>query len=102
MTQGPTVTEFEERIVDKVGAKYAIAMNSATSALHVSCLALGIGRGDTIWTVPTSFVASANCAYYCGGKSDFVDIETQSGLISIKELEKKLSNSQKEGNYLRR
>ena len=75
ITQGPVVKKFEKSIANFVGAKYASATNSATSALHVSCLALDLKKGDYVWTVPNSFVASANCAVYCGAKVDFVDID---------------------------
>ena len=90
LTQGPTVSKFENLISTKLGSKFAVATNSATSALHIACLALNIGSKDIVWTSPISFVASANCAIYCGAKIDFVDINLETGLISIEELEKKL------------
>ena len=90
ITQGPTVGAFEHLISEKVGAKYAIAVNSATSALHLACLALGLGKDDILWTSPITFVASANCALYCGATVDFVDIDLETGLICTKELRKKL------------
>ena len=74
LTQGPAVPKFENKISDHVGANHAVAFNSATSALHVACLALDLGPGDWLWTSPISFVASANCGLYCGAKVDFVDI----------------------------
>ena len=90
ITQGPVVKDFEDAIASKVNSKYAVATNSATSSLHLACLALGLKEGDIIWTSPITFVASANCGLYCGAKVDFVDIEPTTGLISIIELEKKL------------
>ena len=66
LTQGPTIPGFEESISQKVGAQHGVALNSATSALHAACLALGLGQGDWLWTIPNTFVASANCARYCG------------------------------------
>ena len=93
LTQGPVVKNFENAIANKINAKYAFAMNSATSALHISCLALGLDKGDILWTVPNSFVASANCGLYCGAKIDFVDIDPKTYNISIEALESKLKNS---------
>lgn len=75
LTQGPMVPRFENAVAARVGAAHAVAVNSATSALHVACIALGLGQGDLLWTVPTTFVASANCALYCGASVDFVDID---------------------------
>ena len=66
LTQGPTVRTFENAVTEKCNAQYAVAVNSATSALHIACLALGVGPGDSVWTSPNTFVASANCARYCG------------------------------------
>ena len=80
--------EFESRISEKVGSNYGVAVNSATSALHLACLALDLKKNDIVWTTPISFVASANCALYCGAKIDFVDIESSTGLMSVKELKK--------------
>ena len=74
ITQGPMVPSFEEQICRKVNSKYAIATNSATSCLHIACLALDLGINDILWTSPITFVASANCALYCGAKVDFVDV----------------------------
>ena len=74
-----------------------MSFNSATSALHAACLALGLGAGDRIWTSPISFVASANCGLYCGAEVDFVDIDPSTGLISLEALEAKLTKAQKQG-----
>lgn len=96
ITQGPTIETFEKLISEKVGAKHAIAVNSATSALHIACLALGLGKNDILWTSPITFVASANCGLYCGATVDFVDIEMETGLICTKELRKKLVKAKKD------
>lgn len=96
LTQGPTVNKFEEAISKKVNSKFAITVNSATSALHLACLALSLKEKDLLWTSPTSFVASANCALYCGAKVDFVDIDPLTGLISVDHLEKKLYKASKQ------
>lgn len=90
ITQGPRIIEFEQTIADYCQAKFAVATNSATSALHVACLSLGVTTGDIVWTSPISFVASANCALYCGAIVDFIDIDIDSGNISLTALEKKL------------
>ena len=90
LTQGPKVFAFESAVSNHVGAKYALAMNSATSALHVACLALGLKQGDTLWTTPVTFVASANCGLYCGAKVDFVDIDNHTYNISVDALKAKL------------
>lgn len=95
LTQGPKVPEFEEKLRSQVGAKYAVALNSATSALHVACLALGVGPGDWVWTSPITFVASANCALYCGAQVDFVDVDRDSYNLSIEALEEKLIHAKK-------
>ena len=79
LTQGPAVPAFETAVASKVLAKHAVAVNSATSALHIACLALGLGSGDYLWTTPITFVASANCGLYCGAKVDFVDIDPEVG-----------------------
>jgi UDP-4-amino-4,6-dideoxy-N-acetyl-beta-L-altrosamine transaminase len=97
LTQGPTVPAFEQEIAAKVGATHSVAVNSATSALHIACLALGLGRGDRLWTTPITFVASANCARYCGADVDFVDIEPATGLISVAALEEKLQQAERTG-----
>jgi UDP-4-amino-4,6-dideoxy-N-acetyl-beta-L-altrosamine transaminase len=91
LTQGPVVPSFEEAVANYCGAKYAVAVNSATSALHIACLALGVGRGDIVWTTPITFVASANCALYCGAIIDFVDIDSHTYNISIDHLAEKLA-----------
>lgn len=95
LTQGPQVPLFEKGVSDLCHAKYACAMNSATSALHVACLALGVTKGDLVWTSPISFVASSNCALYCGADIDFVDVEESTGLISPEALESKFANAKK-------
>lgn len=97
LTQGPVVPRFEQMVADHCGAKYAFAMNSATSALHVACLALGLGAGDWLWTTPISFVASANCALYCGARVDFVDIDPKTYNLCPKALEEKLVVAEKNG-----
>ena len=95
LTQGPQVEIFEKKINEFVGSKFSVATNSATSALHVSCLALDLKPGDYLWTVPNSFVASANCGRYCGAEVDFVDIDSRSWNLSINKLEKKLKEAKK-------
>ena len=95
LTQGPQVPLFEKKVSDYCGSEFGVAVNSATSALHVACLALGLGRGDYFWTSPNSFVASANCGLYCGAKVDFVDIDPRTYNLSAKELEKKLIQAKK-------
>lgn len=97
LTQGPSVERFERAVADYCGARYAVAVNSATSALHIACLAAGLGPGHTLWTSPNTFVASANCGLYCGAEVDFVDIDPQTYNISVKELEKKLVTATLEG-----
>ena len=90
LTQGPKIPEFEKQISSFVGSKYSVAVNSATSALHIACKALGLNEGDYLWTSPITFVASANCARYCGAQVDFVDINISNGLICTEKLEEKL------------
>ena len=90
LTQGPQVPLFEAAINKVAESQYAVAVNSATSALHIACLALGVGKGDIVWTSPITFVASANCALYCGASVDFVDIDPHTYNLSPIELEKKL------------
>ena len=90
LTQGPQVPLFEKKVSDYCGAEYGVAVNSATSALHIACLALGLGKGDYFWTSPNTFVASANCGLYCGAQVDFVDIDPLTYNLSPEELEKKL------------
>jgi UDP-4-amino-4,6-dideoxy-N-acetyl-beta-L-altrosamine transaminase len=97
LTQGPAVPAFEKSVVDYCGAQHAVAVNSATSALHIACLALGVGQGDIVWTTPITFVASANCALYCGATIDFVDIDSQTFNMSVKCLEEKLVLAEKIG-----
>ena len=96
LTQGPMVPAFEQAIAAKVGAKHAIAVNSATSALHIACLALELGPGDYLWTVPNSFVASANCGRYCGAEVDFVDIDPLTWNLCPQRLKEKLIQAKKE------
>ena len=95
LTQGPQVPLFESKVAGYCKSKFAVAVNSATSALHISCLALGLGKGDWLWTSPNSFVASANCGLYCGAKVDFVDIDPQTYNLCVKKLEKKLIEAKK-------
>ena len=90
LTQGPRVKEFEDAFCNQLGVRAAVAMNSATSALHAACLALGLGRGDRLWTSPNTFVASANCAMYCGAQVDFVDIDLSTYNLCMDKLEEKL------------
>ena len=89
LTQGPKVLEFEKKISKYVNSKYAVSSNSGSSSLHLACLALGVSKNDIVWTVPNTFAASANCAINCGAKVDFVDIDTETWNIDIKNLEKK-------------
>lgn len=97
ITQGPVVPEFEKIVASYCGAKYAVAVNSATSALHIACLALGVGPGDLVWTSPVTFVASANCARYCGADVDFVDIDPRTYNMSVACLADKLEHAQRNG-----
>ena len=96
LTQGPQVPAFEDAIAAYCGARRACATNSATSALHLACLALGLGPGDWLWTSPITFVASANCALYCGARVDFVDVDADTGNVSVAALEQKLAAAEKE------
>nr|WP_283615622.1 UDP-4-amino-4,6-dideoxy-N-acetyl-beta-L-altrosamine transaminase [Alteromonas macleodii] len=91
LTQGPAIPKFETALADYCGANFGIAVNSATSALHIACLALGVSKGDRVWTSPNSFVASSNCALYCGAKVDFVDIDLHTGNMCVDALRKKLA-----------
>ena len=93
ITQGDKVPEFEQLICKSIDVKYSTAVNSATSALHLACLALGLAKGDILWTSPITFVASANCGRYCGAEIDFVDIEEKNGLVSIEKLKLKLEKA---------
>ena len=97
LTQGPTVPRFEREVASRVGASHAVAVNSATSALHIACLALGLGPGDLLWTVPNTFIASANCARYCGAEVDFVDIDARSRNMSVQALAGKLARAAVKG-----
>ena len=97
LTQGPTVPAFEEAISTRVGAKYAVAVSSATSALHIACLALGVGKGDSVWTTPITFSADANCAIYCGAMVDFVDIDPRTYNLSVERLAEKLAEAENSG-----
>ena len=97
LTQGPAVSAFEQAVAAKVGARYGVAVNSATSALHIACLALGLGPGDRLWTSPITFVASANCGRYCGAMVDFVDIDPATGLMSVAALQTKLEQAERNG-----
>lgn len=97
LTQGPVVPRFEQAVADYCNAQFGVAVNSGTAALHIACLALGVGVGDWVWTSPISFVASANCALYCGAQVDFVDIEPDTGNMCAIELAKKLYIAEKEG-----
>jgi UDP-4-amino-4,6-dideoxy-N-acetyl-beta-L-altrosamine transaminase len=97
LTQGPAVENFERAVAGYCGASYAVAVNSATSALHIAALAAGLGEGDLLWTTPNTFVASANCALYCGASVDFVDIDPVSYNMSAELLERKLERAQREG-----
>jgi UDP-4-amino-4,6-dideoxy-N-acetyl-beta-L-altrosamine transaminase len=97
LTQGPMVPRFEQVVADHVGARHAVAVNSATSALHIACLALGLGPGDWLWTTPVTFVASANCGLYCGAHVDFVDIDIRTYNLSPAALQAKLEIAEREG-----
>jgi UDP-4-amino-4,6-dideoxy-N-acetyl-beta-L-altrosamine transaminase len=97
LTQGPMIERFEQAVADYCGAKYAVAVANATAALHLACLAIGFGPGDRLWTSPNTFVASANCARYCGGDVDFVDIDSRTYNISVAELDRKLMAAEESG-----
>lgn len=97
LTQGPQVPRFEAMVAAYCGAAHAVAANSATSALHVACMALGVGAGDRVWTSPTTFVASANCALYCGAEVDFVDIDPDTCNMSVARLAEKLAEAKLRG-----
>ncbi|HJV67913.1 UDP-4-amino-4,6-dideoxy-N-acetyl-beta-L-altrosamine transaminase [Ideonella sp.] len=97
LTQGPEIPRFEAALAAACGAKHAVAVNSATSALHIACLALGLGPGDLLWTSPNTFVASANCGRYCGADVDFVDVEPTTGNMSAAALEAKLVDAERAG-----
>ena len=95
LTQGPVVPQFESAVAHLVNAKHAVAGNSATSLLHIACLALGVGKGDIVWTSPISFAASANCALYCGAEVDFVDVDPDTFNMSVTALAEKLEAAKK-------
>ncbi|HIG41529.1 MAG TPA: UDP-4-amino-4,6-dideoxy-N-acetyl-beta-L-altrosamine transaminase [Gammaproteobacteria bacterium] len=97
LTQGPVLPRFEKEVAAYCQAKYAIAVNNATSALHIACLALGLGEGDWLWTSPITFVASANCALYCGAQVDFVDVDDKTYNLCAEKLEQKLILAEKAG-----
>jgi UDP-4-amino-4,6-dideoxy-N-acetyl-beta-L-altrosamine transaminase len=97
LTQGPAVPRFEEVVAAQVGGRHAVAVNSATSALHIACLALGLAPGHLLWTVPNTFVASANCARYCGADVDFVDIDADTWNLSVPLLAGKLAAAKRVG-----
>lgn len=97
LTQGPAVPLFEKSLCDYTGAEFAVAVSNGTAALHLACLALGIGSGDTVWVAAISFVASANCARYCGAEVEFIDCDPVSGLLSVTHLQQKLILAQISG-----
>ena len=97
LTQGPQVPAFEASLTQHTGANYAVAVNSATSALHIACMALGLGEGDRLWTTPITFVASANCGLYCGAEVDFVDIDAHTYNMCPVKLASKLKQAKAEG-----
>jgi len=97
LTQGPAIPRFEAAIAELCDVPHSIAVNSATSALHIACAALGVGPGDRVWTSPNTFVASANCARYCGATPDFVDIDPVTLNLSVSSLEKKLEQAKRSG-----
>ena len=100
ITQGPAVPAFEAAVAGKCGAGHAVAANSATSVLHLACLALNVGPGDQVWTTPNTFVASANCVLYCGANIDFVDIDPLTWCMSSKALAEKLKQACEQGRPL--
>lgn len=97
LTQGPVLEQFEKKVAEYCGAKYAVAVTNATSALHIACRAAGLGEGDILWTSPITFTASANCGRYCGADVDFVDIDAATYNMSVDELEKKLKKAENNG-----
>lgn len=97
LTQGPTVDEFEQAVSGRCGAPYGVAVSSGTAALHLACRALGLGEGDLLWTSPITFVASANCARYCGADVDFVDIDPRTYNMSVAALKEKLEYANRRG-----
>ncbi len=97
LTQGPVVPAFERAVAERCAAAHSVAVNSATSALHIACIALDLGPGDLLWTSPITFVASANCARYCGADVDFVDIDPITSNLSVERLEEKLRKARSDG-----
>jgi len=97
LTQGPVVEQFEKAVADYCGSRFAVAVNSGTSALHIACLAADLGPGDILWTSPVTFVASANCALYCGAGVDFVDIDPRTCNMSVDCLREKLEQAERHG-----
>lgn len=95
LTQGPNIEKFEKTVAQYCGAKYAVAVSNATAALHIACIAAGVGNGDSVWTSPNSFVASSNCALYCNGSIDFVDIDKKTYNMDPLAFERKVGISQK-------
>jgi UDP-4-amino-4,6-dideoxy-N-acetyl-beta-L-altrosamine transaminase len=97
LTQGPAIDRFEQEVATYCGVRYAVAVSSATAALHIACLAAGLGAGDSLWTSPNTFVASANCGLYCGASVDFVDIKPDTYNLSVEALESKLVWAERQG-----
>jgi UDP-4-amino-4,6-dideoxy-N-acetyl-beta-L-altrosamine transaminase len=97
LTQGPQIPKFEQRVAAHTGVQHAVAVSNATAALHIACLALDLGPGDWLWTTPNTFVASANCALYCGAQVDFVDTDPRTYNLCPKKLEAKLIAAEKAG-----
>lgn len=93
LTQGPAIPRFEKDLAGYCGARYAVAVSNATAGLHIACLAAGLGPGDRLWTSPNTFVASSNCALYCGAQVDFVDIDPVTYLMSVEALARKLEST---------
>ena len=96
LTQGPVTIKFENKIKNLVGSKYVLTVNSGSSALLLACKVLSLKSGDLFWTVPNSFVATANCGILCGLKIDFIDIDNDTWNISIEKLENKLKIAKKD------
>ena len=101
LTQGPKVENFESEISKYCGAKYSVAVNSATSALHIALMSLDLKKGDIVWTSPITFIASANAAIYCGAKIDFIDIDKDTFNMCPEKLKKKLTLAKKKTHYQR-
>jgi UDP-4-amino-4,6-dideoxy-N-acetyl-beta-L-altrosamine transaminase len=97
ITQGPAITQFERSLAEYTGARHGLAVANATAGLHLACLALGVGKGDLVWTSPNTFLASANCALYCGADVDFVDIDPRTYNLCVDKLEAKLRTAQAAG-----